>query len=145
MRDLCKKCNQRPVAINYYKEGKPFYRSMCDHCSRNRTEGVPLWQKAGYKKKAACDLCGFKGLFTSQMTVFYIDGNLENTLFVAKNSNMTNLNNSLDKTYQFVYNKSIDPIVKWSDSQGLKFKTGIQLEQAKLGEFNEAFDKQAFI
>ena len=77
--------------------------------------------------------------------VLNIDGNLENTLFVAKNSNMTNLNNSLDKTYQFVYNKSIDPVVKWSDSQGLKFKTGIQLEQAKLGEFNEAFDKQAFI
>lgn len=37
------------------------------------------WEKTGYKKKTACDLCGFKSLFPSQITVFYIDGNLNNT------------------------------------------------------------------
>jgi hypothetical protein len=40
---------------------------------------TPKWKSKGYKKKAACDLCGFKGLFTSQITVFHVDGNLENT------------------------------------------------------------------
>jgi hypothetical protein len=78
MRDLCKKCNQRPVAINYYKEGKPFYRSMCDHCSRNRTEGVPQWQKAGYKKKAACDKCSFASKNPEQFNVYYVDGDPSN-------------------------------------------------------------------
>ena len=78
MRDLCKKCNQRPVAINYYKEGKPFYRSMCDHCSRNRTEGVSQWQRAGYKKKAACDKCSFASKYPEQFNVYYVDGDPSN-------------------------------------------------------------------
>ena len=34
--------------------------------------------KSGYKKKPTCDLCGFKSLYDSQMTVFHIDGNLNN-------------------------------------------------------------------
>jgi len=42
---------------------------------------TPTWSKAGYKKKPTCDLCGFKGMFTSQITVFHIDGKLENTDF----------------------------------------------------------------
>jgi len=88
----------------------------------------------------------YKSLFGQSIfdIVLNLDGNLENTLNMVKNSNMTNINNSLDKTYLFNYTQSIDPIVKWSDSRKLQFKTGIQLEQQKLGEFNEAFDKQAF-
>ena len=39
---------------------------------------VPKWKGSGYKKKPTCDLCGFKSLFPSQMTVYHIDGNLEN-------------------------------------------------------------------
>jgi hypothetical protein len=78
MRDLCKKCNQRPVAINYYKEGKPFYRSKCDHCARERKEGTPLWFKAGYKKKAACDKCSFTSKYPEQFNVFYVDGDPTN-------------------------------------------------------------------
>ena len=57
MRNLCRECGQRPVAINYYKEGIAFYRSRCDHCSRGRKEIRPLWQQAGYKKKLTCEKC----------------------------------------------------------------------------------------
>ena len=32
----------------------------------------------GYKKKNTCDICGFKSVFPSQMTVYHIDGSLEN-------------------------------------------------------------------
>jgi hypothetical protein len=78
MRDLCKICNQRPVAINYYKEGKPFYRSKCDHCATGRGIGRPLWVATGYKKKATCDRCGFTSKYQDQFNVFHVDGNLTN-------------------------------------------------------------------
>ena len=81
MRKLCKKCGERPTAINYYKEGKPFYRSMCDHCSRDRKDGKPLWSLAGYKKKAACDRCGFTSRYEEQFNVYFVDGNLKNCRF----------------------------------------------------------------
>ena len=78
MRDLCNKCKKRPVAINYYKAGKAFYRSVCDHCSRDSKEGIPLWQKSGYKKKATCDKCGFTSKYQEQFDIFYIDGKPNN-------------------------------------------------------------------
>lgn len=81
MRDLCTICQQRPAAINYYKNGKPFYRSKCDHCARERNEGKPLWVKAGYKKKLSCDKCGFNSKYQEQFNVYYIDGNPSNTRY----------------------------------------------------------------
>jgi hypothetical protein len=78
MRDLCKICQKRPVAINYYKEGKPFYRSKCDHCARGRKEGTPKWVNTGYKKKATCDRCGFSSKYSEQFDVYYADGNPSN-------------------------------------------------------------------
>lgn len=75
MRDLCKACKKRPAAVNYYKQGRPYYRSMCDHCSRSRKEGIPLWQKVGYKKKTACDKCGFRSKYPEQFDIYYVDGN----------------------------------------------------------------------
>ncbi len=78
MRKLCKTCQQRPVAVNYYKEGRPFYRSKCDHCARGNKEERPLWALAGYKKKDSCDKCGFKSKHTEVFNVFYVDGNLTN-------------------------------------------------------------------
>lgn len=57
---------------------------MCDECGRKKNKKKPRtssWQKAGYKKKATCDLCGFNSIYPSQMTVFHIDGNLENVQF----------------------------------------------------------------
>ena len=78
MRKLCKTCSSRPVAINYYKEGKPHYRSQCDHCSRTAKEGIPRWAKAGYKKKDKCDRCGYSSKHPQQFNVYHIDGNLNN-------------------------------------------------------------------
>jgi len=82
MRPICKHCNKNPCAVNYVKHGVTHYRSMCDVCGRKKHKEKPrkpTWHKSGYKKKATCDLCGFKSQFPSQMTVFHIDGDLENT------------------------------------------------------------------
>lgn len=82
MRPICKTCNKNVCAVNYVKNEITHYRSMCDECGRKKTKKKPrkpTWQKSGYKKKAACDLCGFKSLFSTQITVFHIDGNLENS------------------------------------------------------------------
>jgi hypothetical protein len=81
-RPICTKCNKNPCAINYKRIGITHYRSICDECGRKRNKlkpRKPAWSKSGYKKKATCDLCGFKSLFPTQITVFHIDGDLENT------------------------------------------------------------------
>lgn len=81
MRKLCKKCDQRPVAINYYKEGKAFYRSVCDHCARGCQTDRPLWAIAGYQKKSVCERCNFTSKHTEQFNVLYVDGNLTNNRY----------------------------------------------------------------
>jgi hypothetical protein len=81
MRKLCKKCGLRPVAVNYYKKGKAFYRSKCDHCSRGLQIERPLWKIAGYQKKNQCDRCNFKSPHLETFNVFHIDGNLQNCRF----------------------------------------------------------------
>jgi hypothetical protein len=81
MRNLCKTCRQRPVAVNYYKEGQPYYRSKCDHCARGLDVGIAKWALAGYKKKTTCDKCGFGSRVTEQFDVFHIDGDLNNCKF----------------------------------------------------------------
>jgi hypothetical protein len=75
MRPLCT-CGRAPVAINYYKLGKPFYRSQCGPCSRGVK--IPRWQYAGYKLKSACDKCGFKSPHSEVFAVFHVDGDLNN-------------------------------------------------------------------
>lgn len=84
IRPICKECNKNPCAINYIKNSKKHYRSICNECGKKKNKkkpNVPLWDKAGYKKKTNCDICGFKSIYPTQMTVFYIDGNLKNTQF----------------------------------------------------------------
>lgn len=81
MRDLCKVCQKRPVAINYYKNNKAFYRSKCDHCSKGRINERPLWAQVGYKKKTECDKCGFKSKYQEQFNVYLVDGNPMNCRF----------------------------------------------------------------
>lgn len=81
---MCKSCNKNACSINYTRLGKTYYRNKCYHCRKNKPRKkstVYLWEKAGYAKKPHCDLCGFKSLYTSQIVVFHIDGNLENVLF----------------------------------------------------------------
>lgn len=83
IRPICSHCNKNYCAVNYIRIGITHYRSMCDECGRKKKKLKPrkaAWTKNGYKKKAACDLCGFKSLFTTQITVFHIDGDLENSV-----------------------------------------------------------------
>jgi hypothetical protein len=81
-RPLCNICNKHHAAINYVKEGIKHYRKHCDDCGKKKKKGksrTPKWETTGYKKKTVCDNCGFKSIYTSQMIVYYIDGDLENT------------------------------------------------------------------
>ena len=79
MRPLCKTCNLRPRAVNYKKEKKTYYRSMCEACLTNGSNaGIPRWYRAGYKQKDSCDKCGFKSQHKEVFRVFHVDGNLNN-------------------------------------------------------------------
>ena len=97
MRRLCNKCQQRPVAINYHKNDRVFYRSQCDHCAKNRKEGTPLWSRAGYKKKTACDRCGFNSRYQEQFNVFHIDGDPKNCRFSNLKTVCANCQRVLDR------------------------------------------------
>jgi hypothetical protein len=81
MRPICRACNQRPCAVNYIREDVTHYRSRCETCQR-KNKGIkprePRWKSAGYKKKPACDRCGFKARLASQLLVYHIDGDLNN-------------------------------------------------------------------
>jgi group I intron endonuclease len=80
-RPICKTCNKNPCDINYHRNGKTYYRSSCDECGRKKKKlkpRIPSWQKSNYKKKPACDVCGFKSVLPTQIVVYYIDGDLEN-------------------------------------------------------------------
>jgi hypothetical protein len=78
-RPTCPACNQRPCAINYYKDTVPYYRSRCETCVR-KNRGIkprePRWKSAGYKKKTTCDRCGFRARYSAQILVYHVDGNL---------------------------------------------------------------------
>lgn len=85
IRPICKVCNKNVCAINYKKLDVTHYRSLCDNCGRTLKKLPPFkpnWEKAGYIKKGTCDVCGFKSQYHSQMTVYHIDGNLQNVNFV---------------------------------------------------------------
>jgi len=78
MRAYCEQCGQRPKAVNYVKDGKKYYRKKCEQCLKLYKPVKPLWLDSGYKVKRKCEACGFKPSMRSQVTVFYIDGNLNN-------------------------------------------------------------------
>ena len=81
-RKLCPSCNAHPVAVNYIKEGRTHYRSLCTGCihkGRKVKPPAPGWFKSGYRKKDKCERCGFKAKHPEdQLRVFYLDGNLRN-------------------------------------------------------------------
>jgi len=81
MRPLCKSCGKNLAAVNCYHNNKIYYRSRCESCIR-RGKKLPAkrarWQDAGYKRKPACDRCGFKAKHAAQLMVFHLDGNLNN-------------------------------------------------------------------
>ena len=37
---------------------------------------MPKWQSSGYKKKSTCDRCGFLARHHTQLTVYHINGDL---------------------------------------------------------------------
>lgn len=80
-RPICKVCNKNPRAPAYYRAGKRYYRSRCSLCiakGKNLRPPEPRWKVKGYKKKATCDICGFKSQYSSQIVVYHIDGDLNN-------------------------------------------------------------------
>ena len=81
MRTTCPNCNSRPVAINCHKNGKTYYRKLCDSCRRNGVKSTPKppeWYLSGYRKKSQCEQCGFRFKIPEQSTIFYVDGDLKN-------------------------------------------------------------------
>ena len=78
MRPLCS-CGIRPCAVNYKKNGKTYYRSLCEACmTHGKNAGIPRWYRAGYRQKNQCDRCGFKSPHKEVFRVFHVDGNLDN-------------------------------------------------------------------
>jgi hypothetical protein len=78
MRPLCS-CGYRPAAINYNKNGRVYYRKLCEACLKGgKLAGIARWFHAGYKIKNTCDKCGFKSPHKEVFSVFHVDGNLNN-------------------------------------------------------------------
>jgi hypothetical protein len=81
-RPICPVCLSRPCAVNYHKDAVPHFRSRCDACARKNRKikpQKPRWDISGYKKKNVCDLCHFKAKYSAQMSVYHVDGDLNNT------------------------------------------------------------------
>ena len=78
MRPLCK-CGIRPKAINYKRNGKTYYRKLCETCmSKGVGYGIPRWKRSGYKPKSQCEHCGHKSPYPEVFLVYHVDGNLSN-------------------------------------------------------------------
>lgn len=82
MRPICK-CGERPKAINYIKNGRTYYRKLCEVCMKNGLyHGIPRWKRAGYKINKSCDKCGFRSPYKEVFSVFHVDGDLNNCSFL---------------------------------------------------------------
>jgi hypothetical protein len=80
-RKSCPVCKKHPVALNYYRGDKPYFRSTCTSCihsGRKIKPEAPNWFRSGYKKKERCDKCAFKFKLKEQSNVYYVDGNTDN-------------------------------------------------------------------
>jgi hypothetical protein len=78
-RIICPCCEIKLVAINYYKNGKVYYRKRCDQCTRKKkSPKPPAWVRSGYKKKEKCERCGKLIKFEEAAVVYHIDGNIKN-------------------------------------------------------------------
>jgi hypothetical protein len=78
MRPLCKICQKKPCAINYYKGKRAYYRTKCDSCASGTGPGIPIWYRLGYRQKDYCEKCGYKSKFKEVFNVFHVDGDLTN-------------------------------------------------------------------
>lgn len=84
VRPLCVQCKSKPRAYAYRKNNKIYWRRLCDTCNRKqankRIGGVTPLQRSGYAKKKKCEICGFKAQASAQLDVYFVDGNLTNTV-----------------------------------------------------------------
>lgn len=96
MRPLCE-CGLKPAAINYKKNDQTFYRKKCVSCANGR-QGVPNWQKKGYKKKSVCEKCNFSSAHPEQFNVYHIDGDLSNCRYSNLKTVCANCQRILQKT-----------------------------------------------
>ncbi len=84
IRPLCTQCKSKPRAYGYKKGTKIYWHKLCDTCNRKKKKlkvgGVTALQRSGYRKKSKCELCGFKAQNRLQLDVFFVDGNLRNTV-----------------------------------------------------------------
>ena len=78
MRPLCVSCRKAAAAINYYKNGRTFYRKKCDSCANGRSKGLPRWYLSGYRQKDFCEKCGYKSRHREVFNVYHLDGDLDN-------------------------------------------------------------------
>lgn len=79
IRPVCRECGRNPCAPNYWRDGVRHWRTRCAACEAKRRGKTPpkaKWATGGYRKKSQCDLCGFKSKWSSQITVWHINGNL---------------------------------------------------------------------
>ena len=82
MRPVCPTCKLRPRAVAYHKYDRIYYRSTCSTCAkkaRKQKPPKPRWELSGYKKKMICDRCKFKARYASQLLVYHVDGDLNNS------------------------------------------------------------------
>lgn len=78
-RPNCIKCNKNLCAINYIKEDRVYYRSMCVTCinlkKKRKSAEVRALLQSGYKKKTHCDRCNFQAKHPIQLSIVFLDGN----------------------------------------------------------------------
>ena len=99
VRPLCAECKSKPRAYAYRKGPKIYWRRLCDTCNRKKNNkkvgGITALQRSGYKKKRKCELCGFKAQNSAQLDVFFVDGNLRNTVVTNLKTVCANCQRSL--------------------------------------------------
>jgi len=75
----CTNCGKHPIAVNYTRNGKTYYRKICYYCikkqKQSKDQATQLLKKSGYKKKTACDRCGFKSKTPAQIKIHFRDQN----------------------------------------------------------------------
>lgn len=80
-RKMCPICRKNPVAINYYRGDRVYYRRACTpciHAKREFPKTVPGWVRSGYKKREVCDRCNFRFRLVEQSSVYHVDGDINN-------------------------------------------------------------------
>lgn len=81
-RPICIQCKTEPAAVNYIRNSKKYFRKMCEVCSREARRKKKIEERrasaAGYRKESYCEQCNFSPVLPGQLTIFRIDGNMNN-------------------------------------------------------------------